>query len=144
MEGVCKDEKRTSGTSSSLPLWPSKSHAVIEYRTNASIYYLNMLHYHYISPSQYRSCSLSLTYTHSKNTVQRDKCRCRRAPSPPQTIFDDEMFAHRRSEIEKQNGGERWREHATKEASSALWAAILPLSSALCLERNVKSLQEIT
>ncbi len=66
MKGVWKNEERRSGTSPSL--WPSKSHAVIEYKTNASIYYLNMLHYHYASPSQYRAHSLSLTYTHTVQT----------------------------------------------------------------------------
>lgn len=125
MKGVWKNEERRSGTSPSLRLWPSKSHAVIEYRTNASIYYLNMLHYHYASPSLYRSCSLSLSHTHSETQMQ--ECF-------PYTIFDDEIFAHCRSEIEKQNGRKMEMERARQKESLALWAS-LSLCSVLCVKR---------
>lgn len=66
-EGVWKNGKRRSGTPLSLWLWPSKSHADIEYRTNASIYYLNMLHYHYASHHQ--SHNLLLTHAHTMWSV---------------------------------------------------------------------------
>ena len=86
-----------------------------------------MLHYHYVSPSHYGSRSLSLTYTHSKNTMQRDTCRCRRVPPPtPHTVFDDEMFAHHRSEIEKQNLGGKMERARHKGSEFSLMSSYSP------------------
>lgn len=98
-----------------------------------------MLHYHYASPSHYRSCSLSLTQTHAhthilRNTMQR---HTRMQECFPYTIFGDEMFAHCRSEIEKQNGrkmeGARDKESEFSLTSGYSPSPSLSLSAPYCV-----------
>lgn len=127
MEGVWKKDERRSGTSPSLRLWPSKSHALIEYRTNASIYYLNMLHYHYASLSQ--SLSKSRIYTLKNRTrrhaemlwclsVQLLVCAC--------TLQVWEIETERKKEWESMT-----------QKSLSLWVTVLSpsLCSVLCVKR---------
>ena len=121
MKGARKNEERRSGTSPSLRLWPSKSHAVIEYRTNASIYYLNMLHYHYAS----LPLSITLAVSHSHIHTQRHSCR---SVSPIQYL----MMKYLRTAGQRYRSriGERQKEKEPNEPALSLF-----LCSVLCVKR---------
>lgn len=86
-----------------------------------------MLHYHYASPSHYRSCSLSFIYTLKHNAETLADA----GVFPPNAIFDDEMFAHCGSERETE-----WQkdgESAAQRKGVSPYERLFSLSAPYCV-----------
>lgn len=109
---------------------------LLEYRTNVSIHYLKTLHYHYVSPFHYALAVFPSHIQTLRDTMQRRAHRCRSVST--YTMFDDDMFAHCRSERNTQNGRKMERaRHKDSEFSLITSGYSLSPCSVLCLKGSV-------